>query len=65
MLGITPAPRQGIDGYTLGGDIREHRFNPYKENGGTVAAIAGNYPIQIVLCFILRNTYTFNSLGES
>jgi hypothetical protein len=42
MLGITPAPRQGIDGYTLGGDITEHRFNPYKENGGTVAAIAGN-----------------------
>ena len=49
MLGITPAPRQGIDGYTMGGDIREHRFNPYKENGGTVAAIAGNMKAWLLL----------------
>jgi 20S proteasome subunit beta 6 len=32
----------GIEGYTLGGEAREHRFNPYRENGGSVAAIAGD-----------------------
>ena len=42
MLGVTPAPRQKIDDYTLGGGITEHRFNPYKDNGGTTAAIAGD-----------------------
>lgn len=42
MLGIKPAPRAGIDGYTAGGEPQEHRFNPYRENGGTVAAIAGD-----------------------
>ena len=42
MLGVTPAPRQKIDDYTLGGGLTEHRFNPYKDNGGTTAAIAGD-----------------------
>ena len=42
MLGVTPAPRQKIDDYTLGGGTTEHRFNPYKDNGGTTAAIAGD-----------------------
>ena len=26
----------------MGGGITEHRFNPYKDNGGTTATIAGN-----------------------
>jgi len=42
MLGITPAPRAGIDGYTALGEPVERRFNPYRDNGGTVAAIAGD-----------------------
>lgn len=42
MLGIVPAPRAGIEGYTAPSEPREHRFNPYRENGGTVAAIAGD-----------------------
>jgi len=38
MLAITPAPRAKIDDYTNGGGMIEHRFNPYKDNGGSIVS---------------------------
>jgi 20S proteasome alpha/beta subunit len=32
----------GVEEYKMGGVAIEHRFNPYRENGGSVAAIAGD-----------------------
>ncbi len=40
MLGVQPIAKPGIKDYAVSGP-QEHRFNPYRDNGGTTAAIAG------------------------
>jgi len=40
MLGVQPVAKPSIKDYANSGP-QEHRFNPYRDNGGTTAAIAG------------------------
>merc|ERR1712142_1109759 len=41
-LGIEKVPTDGLADYNNGGAIRQHRFSPYSDNGGSVVSIVGD-----------------------